>query len=73
MCKLKHVGKYCGCLPWFIHQLQNYSNFQVCNIFGNKCYEQNMIEVNSQLNFKSELKGTKYIYLKKEFSSRRHR
>ena len=58
-CKLKHVGKVCGCLPWFIHQLQDIlvPNVSVCNIFGNKCYEQTMITANSNLSFDVMLKG----------------
>ena len=58
-CKLEYVGERCGCLPWFIQNLQkiNVPNIPVCNIFGNKCYEQYMFSASSKLSFKTLMKG----------------
>ena len=50
-CKLKWALERCKCLPWFIKQYREIQNVTVCNIFGNKCYEQKMLQANMELNF----------------------
>ena len=50
-CKLEAVAKDCRCLPWFL----NMTNLvPICNLFGNKCYEQKMLQINEGLDFESE-------------------
>ena len=48
-CKLELVRKMCGCLPWYL-EVKNQTE-PVCNIFGNKCYEQSTIRANQYLDF----------------------
>ena len=43
-CKLDMVLKKCDCLPWFVEY--EGKEFNVCGLFGNKCYEQMMLRVN---------------------------
>ncbi len=47
-CKLEKVLKKCKCLPWF-------STFRkdvpTCDLFGHKCYEQKMLQINDDLDF----------------------
>ncbi len=45
--------KYFWLLPWFVHQIRNGSGLDVpvCNLFGNKCYEQTMLAANLKLSF----------------------
>ena len=40
-CKLSIVKEYCGCLPWFLTLTK--TRTKICDIFGNKCYEQKML------------------------------
>ena len=48
-CKLEMVRKMCNCLPWYLdHRNQDEP---VCNLFGNKCYEQSMIQANNLIDF----------------------
>ncbi len=50
-CKLEKVLKKCKCLPWF-------STFRkdvpTCDLFGHKCYEQKMLQINDDLDFTDE-------------------
>ena len=48
-CKLEIVRKMCNCLPWYL-DLKNQTE-PVCNLFGNKCYEQSTIQANQHLDF----------------------
>ena len=48
-CKLEMVRKKCNCLPWYL-DLKNQTE-PVCNLFGNKCYEQSTIQANRFLDF----------------------
>lgn len=48
-CKLNIVRKICGCLPWYL-EIKNQKE-PVCNLFGNKCYEQSTIYANDFLDF----------------------
>ena len=48
-CKLEMVRKMCNCLPWYL-DIKNPTE-PVCNIFGNKCYEQSTIQANQHLDF----------------------
>lgn len=48
-CKLEIVRKLCNCLPWYL-ELENQTE-PVCNLFGNKCYEQITIRANQLLDF----------------------
>ena len=48
-CKLEMVRKMCNCLPWYL-DLKNQTE-PVCNLFGNKCYEQSTIQANRFLDF----------------------
>lgn len=47
-CKLAKVVEVCGCLPWYIDTVDQ---IPVCNLFGNKCYEQATIKSNEDLDF----------------------
>ena len=48
-CKLEMVRKMCNCLPWYL-DIKNQTE-PVCNLFGNKCYEQSTIQANQHLDF----------------------
>ena len=48
-CKLEMVRKKCNCLPWYL-DLKKQTE-PVCNLFGNKCYEQSTIQANRFLDF----------------------
>ena len=47
-CKLEMVLEICKCLPWFI---TSFEDAPVCNLFGNKCYEQKLLLMNVKLDF----------------------
>ena len=46
-CKLKWIITFCKCLPWFVPYLE----VPTCGIFGNKCYEQQLMQLNDKLDF----------------------
>ena len=48
-CKLSRILELCKCLPWFVSFRKE--NTTICNIFGNKCYEQALASTNEVLDF----------------------
>ena len=49
-CKHKLVTSFCGCIPWFF--LKDNQTNQMCDLLGNKCYEQTMLT--TQIDFETE-------------------
>ena len=65
-CKLRYIQKSCGCLPWFVlMELRKRRNVEipVCNLFGNKYYEQKMIAANNVLYFSTISSSNSLIYI----------
>ena len=48
---MKEVLKACNCLPWY---MDFNSEIPVCNLFQHKCFEQQMLKANDDLDFLSD-------------------
>lgn len=47
-CKFKRSRSTCGCTPWYI---EIDGTTPVCDLFGNKCFEQMSLKTNDELDF----------------------
>ena len=49
-CKLRKVIQFCSCVPWFL--VSEGETGQMCDVLGNKCYEQRMLT--AQIDYKND-------------------